>query len=207
MRRLLRWRVIVTAVVVLFAVAIGAGLGAPMTVVQVLTVNLLTDGLPAVALSRDAASPLTMSRRPRGHEALFPRRLQAALASMGVAVGLAATGAYLLGRATDPAAAQTMAFATLAVAELLLVFSIRSGTSPAWRAPSNPLLVASVLVSFAFLVSTIGVAALRDAFGTVPLSLASAAIVAGFAVAPAALAEAAKLARSRRTPTADGSGW
>ena len=43
--------------VVLFAVAILAGLGAPMTVVQVLVINLLTDGLPAVALARDPALP------------------------------------------------------------------------------------------------------------------------------------------------------
>ena len=59
--------------VVLFAIAILAGIGAPMTVVQVLTVNLLTDGLPAVALSRDPASGLTLRARPRGHGTLFPR--------------------------------------------------------------------------------------------------------------------------------------
>ena len=66
--------------VVLFAVAILAGIGAPMTVVQVLTVNLLTDGLPAVALSRDPAAersvrttrpwqplPTPASARARGH--------------------------------------------------------------------------------------------------------------------------------------------
>ena len=41
--------------VVMFTIAILAGLGAPMTVVQVLLVNVLTDGLPAVALARDPA--------------------------------------------------------------------------------------------------------------------------------------------------------
>ena len=85
-----------------------------MTVVQVLTVNLLTDGLPAVALSRDPASELTLRSRPRGQGTLFRRPLQLALVLMGIAVGLAATAAYVIGRATEPDAAQTMAFATLA---------------------------------------------------------------------------------------------
>ena len=90
---------------------------------------------------------------------------------MGIAVGLTATAAYVIGRATEPAAAQTMAFATLACAELVLVFSIRSGTSAAWRAPRNPLLLTSVLVSFVLLVLSIYLAPLRDAFGTEPLEL------------------------------------
>ena len=61
--------------VILFGIAVLAGLGVPMTVVQVLAVNLLTDGLPAVALSRDPASPGVMRRGPRGLGALFSRRL------------------------------------------------------------------------------------------------------------------------------------
>ncbi len=189
--------------VILFAIAILAGIGAPMTVVQVLTVNLLTDGLPAVALTRDPASRLTLRSRPRGHGALFSRRLQLALALMGIAVGLTATAAYVIGRATEPAAAQTMAFATLATAELVLVFSIRSGTSPAWRAPRNPLLFASVLVSFLLLVLSIYLPPLRDAFGTEPLGIVAAVVVAGLAVAPSGLAEAVKaVLRGRRRHSA-----
>jgi Ca2+-transporting ATPase len=184
--------------VVLFAVAIAAGIGAPMTVVQVLTVNLLTDGLPAVALSRDPVSVRTARSRPRGHVSLFPRPLQLALTLMGIAVGLTATAGYVIGRAIDPDAAQTMAFATLAIAELALVFSIRSGTLPAWQARGNPLLLASVLVSFAFLVLAIYFAPLRDAFGTEALGIATAAIVASLAVAPAALTELAKVVLRRR---------
>jgi calcium-translocating P-type ATPase len=184
--------------VVLFAVAIVAGIGAPMTVVQVLAVNLLTDGLPAVALSRDPVSVRTARSQPRGHDSLFPRPLQHALTLMGLSVGLAATAAYVIGRAIDPDAAQTMAFATLAVAELALVFSIRSGSLPAWQGRRNPLLLASVSVSFAFLVLSLYFAPLRGAFGTETLGIATAAIVAGLAVAPAALTEMAKVVLRRR---------
>jgi Ca2+-transporting ATPase len=191
--------------VVLFAIAILGGLGAPMTVVQVLTVNLLTDGLPAVALSRDPASRTTMTRRPRGHGGLFPRRLQLALGLIGLAVGLAATAAYVVGRETEPEGAQTMAFATLAVAELLLVFSIRAGSAPAWRAPRNPVLVVSVLASLALVVLTLVVPQLRQAFATVALDATSLGIVAALAMAPAALAEGVKWASARRGSSAEAS--
>ena len=75
-----------------------------MTVVQVLTVNLLTDGLPAVALAQDPASPQTMQRPPSSFQALFSRQIRLALGLAGVGVGLAATVAYLVGRETDPGA-------------------------------------------------------------------------------------------------------
>lgn len=48
-----------------------------------------------------------------------------------------------------------MAFATLALVELVLVFSIRSGTAPAWQARRNPLLLAGVALSLALLLLSI----------------------------------------------------
>ena len=45
-----------------------------MTVVQVLLVNVLTDGLPAIALARDPAAPQTMDRGPQRGDRLFPPR-------------------------------------------------------------------------------------------------------------------------------------
>ncbi len=122
----------------LFAIAVLAGIGAPMTVVQVLTVNLLTDGLPAVALARDPASPTTMPTAPRGHGTRSSRAgCSSRSALSGVAVGLAATGRVpRRPRDSTPDAAQTMAFATVALAELVLVFSIRLGTvRRRWQAP------------------------------------------------------------------------
>src|SRR5690606_153873 len=57
--------------VALFAIAIPAGLGVPMTVVQVLIVNVLTDGLPALALTRDPPSSDLMRRAPDRSARLF----------------------------------------------------------------------------------------------------------------------------------------
>ena len=59
--------------VALFAVAIPAGLGVPMTVVQVLLVNVLTDGLPAIALTRDPRRRTQCAGHPSVETDCFPR--------------------------------------------------------------------------------------------------------------------------------------
>jgi P-type Ca2+ transporter type 2C len=184
--------------VILFAIAVLAGLGAPMTVVQVLAVNLLTDGLPAVALSRDPASAGTMGFRSRRSGALFSGPQRLALGLAGMAVGLAATGAYLAGRELAPEMAQTMAFATIALAELVFVFSIRSTDTPAWRGPPNATLTWSVLASALLVAVVIYVPALREPFATQALGPVELAVVAVLALVPAALVEAVKALRRRR---------
>jgi P-type Ca2+ transporter type 2C len=179
--------------VVLFAVAVLAGLGAPMTVVQVLLINILTDGLPAVALSRDPPDPDAMRRGPRTSRGLFPPRLWGALGAVGVIVGASALTAFLAGKALDSGAAQTMAFATIALAELLLVFSCRSLFLPAWRVGRNWYLVAGVTISAAVLGAALYVPALRDPLATVALGPAELGIVGVCAAVPFAAVELTKL--------------
>jgi Ca2+-transporting ATPase len=184
--------------VVLFGIAVLAGIGVPMTVVQVLTVNLLTDGLPALALARDPASPTTMQPRPRLGSRLFTRGNEVALAVAGVAVGLAATGAYLVGRLLEPDAAQTMAFAAIALGELAFVYAVRSPLTAAWRCPANPWLHGAVAASVLVVVAAVSVPPLHGPLGTVALGAAEAAAVLVFALLPAALVELAKGVRRHR---------
>jgi Ca2+-transporting ATPase len=184
--------------VALFAVAIPAGLGAPMTVVQVLVVNVLTDGLPAVALTRDPPSPGTMQRPPERGDRLFPHRGWAALAMIGIVVGLAALAAFLAGREHDDATGATMAFATIALAELALVFSVRSPIEPAWKAPRNPYLLVSVVLSAALVGAALYVPALHEPLGTVDLDASHLALVSLLSAIPFACVEAGKAVFRRR---------
>ena len=174
--------------VALFAVAIGAGLGPPMTVVQVLAVNLLTDGPPAIALARDPAG--SHARPERGR--LFGRGYAAALVVVGILVGLAALVAFLVVRELRPEAAPTAAFATVALSELALVFSCRSVRLPSWRLPPNRHLHLAVALSLVVVVALVYAPFIQEPMGTVALSLGEAILVVGLALVPAFLTEVAK---------------
>jgi len=164
----------------------------PLTVVQVLIINVLTDGLPAVALSRDPEATEAMARGPFRGGRLFSRRVWGGLAVLGVLVGLVGLAAFLAGRALGDGAAQTIAFATIAAAELMLVFSVRSVRRPPWRLPRNGYLEAAVLASVALHVASIYLPALHEPLGTVSLGLVEVAIVAVLAAAPVVLVELVK---------------
>ena len=161
-----------------------------MTIVQVLTVNLLTDGPPAIALARDPAGRHAF-RRGATRE-LLGRGIAETLLAVGVVVGTAALGAFLVVRELRPEAAQTAAYATVALAELVFVFSCRAELLPAWRLPRNRHLEAAVLASFAFLAATVYLPMLHEPFGTVSLTPEEAAFVLALALLPALASESIK---------------
>ncbi len=183
--------------VLVFVVAVAAGLGAPLAVIQVLIVNLVTDGLPAVALARDPASAETMATGPRAGAQLFDRRAWAALAGIGVLVGGASFAGFAIGLGVDDDTARTAAFATLALSELVLVFALRSAIEPAWRLPRNPWLSASVLVSALLVAALVYMPVAHEAFKTVPLAAWLAATVCVLALVPFAGVELGKAVRRR----------
>jgi Ca2+-transporting ATPase len=88
-----------------------------------------------------------------------------------------------------------MAFVTLAVAELILVFSIRAVSLPPWRVPRNRYLESAVLASILILVAAVYVPFVHKPLGTVSLGPLDLATALALAVLPAALLELAKASR------------
>ncbi len=183
--------------VLVFAVAVTLGLSAPLTVAQILLVNLLTDGLPAVALGVDPPHPGVMRRGPRPLREGLLGSIAGPLAAGGTAVGAAAFAAFAVGHSQSQEAGQTMAFTTLVFGQLVLAFAARG---PDWffRAARNRALWGAVLLSGAVQVLVLAVPAVADQFGLVALSARQLAFALVLAFVPFATLEAYKAWRRSR---------
>ena len=186
--------------VIAFAVAITAGLGAPLAVVQVLIVNLVTDGLPAIALARDPAAPSAMRLPPRTSDEVIGRRLWSLLLVIGPVVGAVTLASFAIGEALGGGISQTMAFTTLALSELALALAFRSPVDPAWRLPPNRWLLWSILLSVAVVATAVYLPAAHDPLSTVALAGPEAFIAITLAAIPAMILEASKRLRPLRAP-------
>jgi Ca2+-transporting ATPase len=186
--------------VIAFAVAITAGLGAPLAVVQILIINLVTDGLPAVALARDTGTPSAMRLPPRTGGEVIGRRLWALLLLVGPAVGAVTLVSFGIGEALGGGISQTMAFTTLALSELALALAYRSAVDPAWRLPPNRWLLWSIVLSLAVVGAAVYLPAAHDPLSTVALSAPEVLVAVALAAVPATVLEAAKRLRPPGRP-------
>ncbi|WP_281887833.1 calcium-translocating P-type ATPase, SERCA-type [Paenibacillus sp. YYML68] len=172
--------------------AMMAGLPLPLVPIQILWVNLVTDGLPAMALGVDQAEKDLMQQKPRSaRENIFARRLGWKIISRGILIGLCTLAAFwiALQQAGDSAnalmKAQTVAFVTLVMAQLIHVFDCRSSRSIFHRNPfQNVWLVLAVVSSLLLMFPVLYVDALQPIFKTVPLDLSDWLLVLGFAGIP-----------------------
>ncbi|MBD2846168.1 calcium-translocating P-type ATPase, SERCA-type [Paenibacillus sp. IB182496] len=157
--------------------AMMAGMPLPLVPIQILWVNLVTDGLPAMALGVDQAEKDLMQHKPRAaKESVFARRLGWKIISRGVLIGVCTLGAFwlTLRSGTSLAHAQTVAFTTLVMAQLIHVFDCRSSRSIFHRNPlQNKYLVLAVLSSVALMLGVLYIEALQPIFKTVPLDFRS----------------------------------
>lgn len=126
------------------------GLPLPVTAAQILWINLVSDGLPDLALTVDQKSPNIMLRHPRPvNEHLVTGWMKLIIVVVSLTGGLTALGLFLFFHTTtggDPLA-RSVAFAALGINSLVYVFSIRTLLQPFWK--ENPL--ENKWLNFAFL--------------------------------------------------------
>ncbi|WP_027340340.1 calcium-transporting P-type ATPase, PMR1-type [Halonatronum saccharophilum] len=129
------------------------GLPLPLIPIQILWVNLVTDGLPALALGVDPADDDIMKKRPRGKEEnIFANKLHLKILGQGILIGLGTLMVFLFGLrfSNSVEVARTMAFTNLVMAQLFFVFSCRSEEYSLFAINpfSNIYLLIAVLFSF-----------------------------------------------------------
>lgn len=146
----------------------------PLLPLQILWINLLTDGLPAITLSADPYEKDIMKRKPRGKkEGIFHKMLLFILISSIVmfVLGFLIFMLYLKEFSLDKA--RTMVFTFSVVFELLFIFNCRSEKHSVFRIgiSGNKKLLLAVIISFILQLLVIYVPFLQSIFKTVPLSL------------------------------------
>jgi len=143
-------------------------MGTPLLPIHILWVNLVTDSLPALALSVDPAENDIMKRKPRKSKRGFMTRgMIWRVLYQGIMIGAIPLAAFIMGlREQGVILGQTMAFATLMFAQLTHVRNIHSTTklSLATNPMKNKPLIGAILISAAMAVIVLLIPPIRDAF-------------------------------------------
>lgn len=141
----------------------------PLSAVQILWINLASDGLPAIALGVDPIDPMAMKRSPRKpSDPIITRKKAFHLLSISFVIAIGTLIACYFGMQKSGELAQTMAFTTLVVLELVAVQIIRSPYN--LSVFSNPYIVAAVTLSFFLQLFIVYTPFLQNVFKTVALS-------------------------------------
>lgn len=177
------------------------GMPLPLLPLQILWMNLVTDGLPALALGVEPAERDIMRRPPASsEESIFGRGLVAFVAVMGVVMSLISLGIGLWAfRSGDPAW-QTLLFSTLIFSQVILALEVRSEKTSLFRLGllTNPLMVAAFLSTVGLQVAVVYVPFLRRVFSTAPLGPRDLGISFGAGLAVLVAVEAWKAVLRRR---------
>jgi Ca2+-transporting ATPase len=155
-------------------VAIGLGLPIPRLLpLQILWMNLVTDGLPGLALGVDPPDPDVMNRPPHPpQESIFARGMWQYILWVGVLMGLITAAMQYFVYQTGNPAWQTMVFTTLCLAQMGNALAIRSDTYSLFAIGvfSNPALIGAVALTFVLQLAVVYVPFLQTIFQTVALS-------------------------------------
>lgn len=170
----------------------------PLTAIQLLWLNLVTDGAPALALGTEPGDPDIMDQSPRPpSEPIINNYMQIGILVQTIAITAVTLGAFAIGRFTDPdhaAFAETMAFVTLSISELLRAYTARSEYYPLLKIGlfKNKLMNWAVLGSLVLIMLVIYVPFLQPIFDTLPLGWAQWLEILPLILVPSIAAELTK---------------
>ena len=185
--------------VMLFATLIGLPL--PLLPIQILWMNLVTDGFPALALAVDPKSPDLMKQPPRRPEArLLDGGTLLAIGAQGVMLGAIALGVFaysLYGLHQEVEQARTVAFTVMVIAQLVQAFNCRSERLSLFQVglwTNRPLLLA-FSISLGIQVAVLTVPAAAPIFKIAPLPIEDWVLMGATGLLPFLLMELIKVLR------------
>ena len=158
--------------VMLFAPFLGMPL--PLTALQILWINLVTDGLPGLALAVEPAEKNVMRRPPIApDESIFARGMGVHILWVGLLMGFISLGVGYWGWFTEIVNWQTLLFTTLTISQMAHAMAIRSSRESIFTQGffTNPMLVGAVSLTLALQLLVIYWQPLANIFGTTPLTL------------------------------------
>ena len=179
------------------------GWGSPLTAIQLLWLNLVTDGAPALALATEKGDPDIMVQKPRpAKEPIINRHMLVGIVVQTVAITLATLGAYWIGRSTSTNAefAETMAFVTLSCSELLRAYTARSEYFPLLKIGffGNKWMNYAVLSSLVMILLVVYVPFFQAIFNTEALGLPQWIAISPLLLLPSVAAEVTKYLLAKR---------
>jgi Ca2+-transporting ATPase len=148
------------------------GMPLPLLPLQILWVNLMTDGVPGLALTVEPAERDTMRRPPyHPHESIFGRGMGRHILWVGLLMGLVSLGMGFWAWRTDRPDWQTMVFTTLTLSQMGNALAVRSERDSLFRIGllSNKPMLGAVLLTFVLQMAVVYVPFLQDVFETIAL--------------------------------------
>ncbi|HPA90301.1 MAG TPA: cation-translocating P-type ATPase [Quisquiliibacterium sp.] len=181
------------------------GLPIPLLPIHILWVNLVTDGLPGLALAAEPAERGIMQRPPRPpDESLFANGMWQHILGIGLLIGGLCLGVQAWALSHGNAHAQSMVFTVLTLSQMAHVLAIRSEHRSLLRIGlmSNRPLLGAVLLTFGLQLATLYVPVLNPVFQTQPLSALELAVCCAAALVVFVTVELEKSWRRRRARSA-----
>jgi P-type Ca2+ transporter type 2C len=174
--------------------AIIIGLPLPLYPVQILWINLVTDGVCVIPLGLEKAELDLMEKRPREtKEGIISKLMSQRIAFMAGVIGVGTLLLYIDVLSTNRGEAVTMAFLTIAIFQLVNAFNCKSERSILnRRALANRYLVVAIAIALVLQLSVVYLPALQFAFKTVPVGLPQLAYVVGVCLSVLVLEEVRK---------------